>query len=208
MVEKAKRPRGRPRSFEPESALDRAIPVFWTKGFDATSLDDLGAAMGIGRPSIYNTFGDKETLFVRCLERYRETVAMQPLRAAAAADTIEQAISDFLFGVARYLTADGCPGGCLIGSVGAIVDAPQIRESVRESIEATARELRRLLAEAVQAGELPEDFAVERAGRRAVNAMLSMSARARLGASPEELREDAADALVGVFAGSRGNDST
>ena len=63
---------GRPIEFDEDQALERAMRVFWRSGFDATSLDDLCAAMGIGRQSLYNTFGDKRALFLRCLRRYAE----------------------------------------------------------------------------------------------------------------------------------------
>jgi AcrR family transcriptional regulator len=73
MVQKSK-PRGRPRSYDPDTALDRAAELFWNNGFDETTLDDLSAAMGMRRPSIYLAFGDKEALFLRALERFRATI--------------------------------------------------------------------------------------------------------------------------------------
>src|SRR5262245_59496405 len=64
--------RGRPREYDHDTALARAIEVFWERGFTATSLDDLGAAMGMNRPSVYAAFGDKHELFVKALEFYRD----------------------------------------------------------------------------------------------------------------------------------------
>src|SRR5260370_41403289 len=94
MVEKS-RQRGRPRSYDPETALDSAAQLFWAKGFADTSLDDLSAAMGMGRPSIYNAFGDKEALFLRALERYRDTIGSSPLRAMDGEDSISDALNAF-----------------------------------------------------------------------------------------------------------------
>src|SRR5437867_5809784 len=62
--------RGRPRAFDVEQALDRALEVFWRKGYEGTSLPDLTRAMGINRPSLYAAFGNKETLFRKALDRY------------------------------------------------------------------------------------------------------------------------------------------
>ena len=63
--------RGRPRAYEPEVALARALDVFWKEGFAATSLDDLSAATGMNRPSLYGAFGDKRELFIKSYQRYR-----------------------------------------------------------------------------------------------------------------------------------------
>ena len=72
---------GRPRGFDVDAALDRAAEVFRTRGYDGASLDDLTAAMGIGRPSLYAAFGDKRKLFMRCLERLLHALLKQnPVR--------------------------------------------------------------------------------------------------------------------------------
>ena len=67
-----KRSRGRPRQYDEETALRAAADVFWTKGFSATSLDDLSSAMGMNRPSIYRAFGDKEAIYRRALMQFAQ----------------------------------------------------------------------------------------------------------------------------------------
>src|SRR5207249_2480008 len=62
--------RGRPRTFDPNLALDRALEVFWRKGYEGASLSDLTKATGINRPSLYAAFGNKENLFRLALDRY------------------------------------------------------------------------------------------------------------------------------------------
>ncbi|HZC78142.1 MAG TPA: TetR/AcrR family transcriptional regulator, partial [Ktedonobacterales bacterium] len=69
---KPAKPRGRPRSFDREAALERAIDVFWRHGYEATSVSDLTSAMGINPPSLYAAFGDKEKLFLEAVERYQQ----------------------------------------------------------------------------------------------------------------------------------------
>ena len=76
--------RGRPRSFDPNTALDRALEVFWRHGFQAASLAELTAAMGLSKPSLYAAFGDKESLYLKALERY---VALQIAQHIAIFDT-------------------------------------------------------------------------------------------------------------------------
>ena len=69
---RAKRGRGRPKCFDPEAALEKAMMLFWDRGYEATSMDDLSAAMGISPSSIYATYGDKEKLFQAAVDRYRD----------------------------------------------------------------------------------------------------------------------------------------
>src|SRR5271167_5225405 len=74
LSERPTRRRGRPRAFEPEAALGHAMDVFWKDGFAATSLDDLTAATGLNRPSLYGAFGNKRALYIQAYRRYREHV--------------------------------------------------------------------------------------------------------------------------------------
>src|SRR5271154_7290423 len=80
------RRRGRPRAFEPETALTQALDVFWQDGFAATSLDDLSAATGLNRPSLYGAFGDKRALYLQAYRQYRKRAneALAPLFQARA----------------------------------------------------------------------------------------------------------------------------
>src|SRR5256885_11333451 len=72
------KPRGRPREFDREAALEQAIDVFWRHGYEATSVSDLTAAMGINPPSLYAAFGDKEKLFLEAVERYQQQIGRAP----------------------------------------------------------------------------------------------------------------------------------
>jgi AcrR family transcriptional regulator len=199
MTETPRRPRGRPRAFDPDAALDRAIELFWTKGYDATSLDDLSAAMGIGRPSIYNAFGDKQSLFMRSLERYSQTVAADSVKAMNASETIEDAIAAFLRATAEYTTRDPRHAGCLLGSVAPVSDNAAVRYYVKANVSWTEDQVRRRLADAVKHRQLPRTYSPEQGARRAINAMLAIAARARLGTDLDELLQDSADATAAVL---------
>ncbi len=91
---------GRPRAFDPDVALERAMHVFWAKGYEGASLSDLTQAMRINRPSLYAAFGNKEQLFRKVLDRYASgplAYFRQALEAPKARDVVEQ----ILFGAAR-----------------------------------------------------------------------------------------------------------
>ncbi|HUE68580.1 MAG TPA: TetR/AcrR family transcriptional regulator [Candidatus Acidoferrum sp.] len=198
MIEKS-RSRGRPRSYDPDAVLDRAAQLFWANGFSATSLDDLSAAMGMGRPSIYNAFGDKEALFLRALQRYRDTVALTPLRALEAEDSIRQGLEAFFRQFVAYTTADRSHLGCLLGNVAPITDLPDVQRFVKTGLAAFEAQIAAHLSAAVGRGELPPDYPTQLGARRAVNAGLAISARARYGTPREELLDDAEDATSSVL---------
>src|SRR5216110_2711717 len=94
---KPRTPAGRPRSFDLDKALDRALQVFWHKGYEGASLSDLTQAMGISRPSLYAAFGDKESLFRKVIDRYFEGPAAY-IRGALQEPTARGVIERLLFG--------------------------------------------------------------------------------------------------------------
>src|SRR6202047_772754 len=104
---------GRPRSFDAGKALDRAVEVFWRKGYEGASLSDLTKAMGINRPSLYAAFGDKDKLFRKVLDRYAEGPASYS-RAALQEATSRAVVERLLYGTADVLTSPGSPRGCLL----------------------------------------------------------------------------------------------
>jgi AcrR family transcriptional regulator len=193
MIEKS-RSRGRPRSYDPDAVLDRAAQLFWANGFSATSLDDLSAAMGMGRPSIYNAFGDKEALFLRALQRYRDTVGLTPLRALEAEDSIRQGLDAFFGQFVTYTTADRSHLGCLLANVAPITDLPAVQSFLKTNLAGFEAQIAEHLTAAVRRGQLPPDYPAELGARRAVSAAIALSARARFGTPRQELLKDAADA--------------
>jgi TetR/AcrR family transcriptional repressor of nem operon len=188
----AKRPPGRPRSFSREEALDRAIPVFWAKGYSGASFRDLTAAMGISAPSLVAAFGDKRGLFDAVAARYAETIAAGALAALEGATGLRDQLGAFFAAVIANAAADGKPTGCLVTCA--------LAEAAGEDAAASTR-LRMLVAAADErlartfaaAGHAPEE--ARGLARIAVATMHSLALRARAGATREELQE-VSDAAV------------
>jgi TetR/AcrR family transcriptional repressor of nem operon len=134
----------RPREFDADDALERATRLFWAKGFEHTSLDELCAATGLGRSSLYAAFGDKRELYLRTLARYEERSAA---RIAAALDgkPIREGLAAFLAALIDDIVAGPGRRGCLIGNCAAElarldrIAAARVRASL-ERIEAAFRD--------------------------------------------------------------------
>jgi len=107
-----RKPRGRPRSFDREAALERAIEVFWAKGYESASISDLTRAMGINPPSLYAAFGDKEQLFLQAIERYQAVRGSSCPYGDAA--TARDAFAALLAYMAEELTSSEHPRGCMM----------------------------------------------------------------------------------------------
>src|SRR5262249_35097490 len=180
--------RGRPREFDIDEALDRALDVFWEKGYEGTSLDDLTAAMGIGRPSLHAAFGKKDELFRRVIERYINgpahlvAQALQEPTARAAAERILQE------GVAP-ITKPGPPKGC-IGGQGALAcgeGADELRRELAARRAANEAAIRARFERGKAEGELAADVDCADLARFFASLMYGMSVQAAGGASRESL---------------------
>src|SRR5882724_13552824 len=104
---------GRPRSFDPNKALDRAMRLFWRKGYEGTSLSDLTKAMGISRPSLYAAFGDKEALFRKALERYAEGPACH-VRESVNEATARKVVARLFADTIELIAGTRKPRGCFL----------------------------------------------------------------------------------------------
>jgi len=192
MVQKEpKRPRGRPRAYDPERALARATRSFWRAGFAATSLDDLSAATGMNRPSLYGAFGDKRELYLATLDRYVALARADMARALAPELPLAEGLQRvYDRALALYFAEPEAPLGCFL--IGTAATEAARDAGVRAKLGSGLRELTR-------AFELRLDAARERGeiGREADPALLaelagavlqSLALRARAGDSRASLR--------------------
>jgi TetR/AcrR family transcriptional regulator, copper-responsive repressor len=203
-TKKDSRPRGRPRAYDPEQALAQVRDTFWHNGYTGTSLDDLSAATGMNRPSLYAAFGDKHALYLQTVDRYIEAgrLAME----AALDDTAplaEALLRVFDAALAWYLPPRAAQRGCLLigtAAVEAVADVA-VRERLAAGLRAFDAAFERRLRHAVQQGELPADADAAMLARLASALLHSVALRARAGESRAVLRATAA-AGVALICGS------
>jgi AcrR family transcriptional regulator len=190
-------PGGRPRSFDADTALDRALEVFWRHGYEGASLADLTAAMGINKPSLYAAFGNKEELFGKVLARYLDGPGGY---AAAALDapTGREVVERLIRGAVDLTAGEDTPHGCLcVNSVHACgPDARTVRQDAIAVRKAGEAALRRRLE---QATDLPSRY--EPATLAALVHTISdgIAVQAAAGRSRDELRQIGEAALRALW---------
>ena len=140
----------RPRSFNPEEALDLARDVFWRKGFQGTSLDDITAATGLAKPSLYAAFGDKNALFLKVLVRYHERIVANAERILNEGPSARDAIERWLTGFVPFCSGVRGSRGCLSINTAADGVASDQKE-VRKSVARFNRKLEELLKNRLRA---------------------------------------------------------
>ncbi|MDN4520164.1 TetR/AcrR family transcriptional regulator [Mycolicibacterium austroafricanum] len=147
---------GRPRSFDTDEALERAMVVFWAHGYEGASLTDLTEAMGITRTSMYAAFGNKEELFRAALTRYLEGPGGY-LSRALEESTAREVAEAFLRGSVRATTRPEGPAGCLVvqGSLAASDAGQPVRDALIACREEAVSRLRERFRRAVKDGDLP-----------------------------------------------------
>jgi AcrR family transcriptional regulator len=180
---------GRPREFDAELVLQKAMIVFWHQGYEGASLTDLTIAMGISRKSVYAAFGSKEKLFKQALQRYTDGPAAYVVDALRA-PTAREVAARFLAGAARATTQADSPAGCL-GVQGALAagDAGSAARNALIEWRADGQVLLRdRFSQAVGAGDLPPDTDPDFIARYVMTTGNGIAVQAATGATREQLQ--------------------
>ncbi|MFI7638136.1 TetR/AcrR family transcriptional regulator [Nonomuraea sp. NPDC049400] len=180
---------GRPKQFDPDVAVEQAMDVFWRKGYGATTPQDLVDALGIGKGSLYNTFGSKHALFEAALGRYRDS------QAVALIEMLEEPgpVKDRLRGALRLLAemdlADPDRRGCM--AVNTAAELGRADESaarlVRRMLDRTEDAFRALIEEGQRGGEIAADRDAHAIGSLLLNTVVGMRLIARVAEGPDRL---------------------
>ena len=152
--------RGRPRSFDTDEALDRALEVFWRHGFQGASLAELTDAMGLNKPSLYAAFGDKESLYLKALDRYAALCAAEHITKLQQEPDARRAIADFMHSIAAMLADPKYPGGCCVingvADCGGATTPPAVDAALRKQLQGNEVMLKERLVRAQRDGQLPK----------------------------------------------------
>jgi len=185
-----KKSRGRPKVFDREDALEKAMTLFWQHGYEGTSLSHLVAATGAKAPTLYAEFTNKEGLFRAVLEHYisRFTTQYQTCLFGETG-TVAEVLEAFLTGIAKCFTAEDTPSGCFIvcTSSGLGASSQDIADTIKARNAMQDQSLARFLRERQQQGEIPERCDTEHLAKYLSCIIRGMSVSARDGASYEEL---------------------
>lgn len=189
---------GRTREFDVEKALDTASELFWSKGYDRTSLNDLTEAIGIAPPSFYAAFGSKEKLFQKLVDRY-QSGHLGFFAEALNQETPRAVAEGVLYGLANAYTSRPHPPGCLAlnGSLPCAGDASDaVRHDLAERRKATRLELRKQFRRFQSSGALPADADPDALARYIVTVAWGMAVEAQSGASRSDLHRTVKQALA------------
>lgn len=195
------RPRGRPRTFDRDEVLDRAIITFWACGYSGASVDNLTEAMRINRPSLYATFGSKHDLFLEVIDRYASTFGCLPSRALKRNLDARKVVAEFFKVCIRCATSKGKPRGCLIANV-ATIEAERntkVRKKVSKMFADTDRAIADYFQAAQDDGRLSDEHDPQALARTVISITHSIAIRARAGASRKQLSVLANDFMAVLF---------
>ena len=212
MVQKSKPPaaanepkrRGRPRAYEPEIALGKALDLFRRQGFAATSLDDLSEATGMNRPSLYGAFGDKRELYIKSYQRYREDARASMVAIFREEMPVRERLARIYASALNiYLSGETGPRGCftVVTAASEAVSDPDIRAMVLAGLSELDKAFASCFRRAKEKGELPESADPAVLAQLASATIHTIAIRSRARVSRKELEaivKGAIDVMVGV----------
>ena len=191
------RGKGRPRRFDRDQALHRALEVFWVRGYEPASIAELCKAMDINAPSLYATFGNKAKLFLEAANYYEKKYWEAPAKKLLAEPDIYAGLERFFKEAARILISPDSPCGCMVvlAAINISDNAEDVIEAIRRLRFATKDMFASRLRQAVKDGQLPKKTDIA-ALAGALNAMLEgLSIQARDGLALAELQRIASHAI-------------
>lgn len=190
----------RPREFDENDVLDRALQIFWTRGYDATSIDDLVHATGLGRASLYGAFGDKESLFRRVVERYAEQAdaANDELVARKTARESLEALFDLRL---RGMCPKEGPSGCFLLQSGTSgTSAELVHATLDRAAKHTRKTISAILERGVMSGEVSRDADIKALTDLLFVLLNGLATSARAGMPPKALKAATNEAMRLTFA--------
>jgi AcrR family transcriptional regulator len=187
-----KRAPGRPKSFIPDEALDRAVEMFWEHGYEGVDVDRIARAVNVTKPALYRAFGDKSTLLLKAVERYALTYGAPRMAAFQAEPDIHKAVTAFCEATV-HAASDEARGGCMMAAaaLGQSERVAEIRSYVARGLTATADLFARRFEKEMKAGRLTRTPSARVRARLLVDLLQGLQLRAKVGIAREQLLHDA-----------------
>ena len=187
-----KRPRGRPKGFIPDEALDRAVEMFWEHGFEGVDVDRIARAVNVTKPALYRAFGDKSTLLLKAVEHYAITYGTPIVAAFQAEPNIHKAVTAFCEATVN-LSSGEARGGCMMvaAALGQSERVTEIRSYLAKGLTAAADMFAKRFELEMKAGRLTRTPSAKVRGRALVDLMKGLQLRAKAGIAREQLLQDA-----------------
>ncbi len=180
----------RPREFDEDDVVARATDLFWRRGYHATSVRDLGEALGLSASSLYRTFGDKHALFLRALDHYRATDSAEARDQLLRPGPAPEVVRDWLIRMVDLPEEGAAARGCFVVNTATELgaDDPTVDERTQAAFGVTREALTEVLQRGRRDGELRADLDVAATAESLFTLVLGLRVRARAGHRPAELR--------------------
>ena len=186
-----KRPRGRPKGFIPDEALDRAVEMFWEHGYEGVDVERISRAVNVTKPALYRVFGDKSTLLLKAVERYEMTYVASMMAKFHAEPDIHKAVTAFCEAIVNNGSSEAL-SGCMIAAatMGQSERVTEIRSYAAKGLTATADIFAKRFEKEMKAGRLTRTHSAKARGRALVDLVQGVQLRARAGIARDQLLQD------------------
>ncbi|ERS03696.1 TetR/AcrR family transcriptional regulator [Acinetobacter venetianus] len=187
----AKKKRGRPKCFDEQQALEKAMLLFWEHGYEATSISDLTQALALTAPSLYSSFGDKTTLFYKCIDYYLAHEACPIEAIFLEAKTAKVAFELFLYDNVQRLAQPDKPSGCMlvVATMNCSDHAQEVQHNILEKRLKIKQKLLERLQQAVAEGDVVETAPLQEIADFYATVLQGLTIQARDGANVEQLHK-------------------
>jgi len=186
----------RPKDFDRDRALKKGMEVFWQQGYEATSTDDLIRALGIGRQSMYDTFGDKHQLYLEALRLYEANSGAEFFKRIYESPSPFVALGDYILAIADGTSADRARGCFVVNATNELAPSdPEVAAAIRANSARCEAAFERILREAKQCGEVDQSVDERVAARFLLSTIRGLRVSAKAGVETKDLRAIATLAL-------------
>jgi len=190
----------RTKQFDPSAAIEKALRIFWKNGYERTSVNDLVEGMGINRGSLYDTFGDKYTLYLKCLNRYSEMYTLQVVDVLSRKLPVRETLEHIFSSLIDLLHEDGCNWGCFMTNTANELSLHDNRVAhlVSDNFERLEQAFTGFIKHGVDSGQLSPGLDPQKIGRYLTSSFAGIATLAKT-QLPASFMKDAIQTALSVL---------